>query len=232
MFGEEVTAEWRSIYLINRGAETSVSVPPRIPMNRSASTPFRLARGLVEELQRHADVPLLPHSIRSGAVLQFPWKGSPPATLQFSVKVGDRRNWFSGDSDMQHCIVEVRLGCCSDGIEPSPGRPAPVTGSGKHWANVRLALGPDSPFDSRKVETEGVAPSHDCSEDHVSNWLVNPKMFTMLVMGKVVEMELSLTPCRMNPDVTLDLSKKLGGGGDGIGLRAEAEGALPPFTMF
>ena len=205
MFGEEVTAEWKTIYLINR-PQASASLPPRIPMNRSVSTPFRLSRGLVEELQQNADVPLLPHSIQSGAMLQFPWKGSPPATLQFSVKVGERRNWFSGDSDIQYGIVEVHLGCCNRGSQSSSGRHP--RGFGKHWANIRLALDADSPFTSGVVDTRQVASSHDCSEDHIDDWLSNPKVFTLSVMGKVVEMGLSLTPCRMNSEITLDVNIK------------------------
>ena len=203
MFGEEVTAEWKSIYLINRAPQASISDPPRIPMNRSVFTPFRLSRGLVEELQRHTDVPLLPHSIRSGAMLQFPWKGSPPAVLQFSVKLGERRNWFSGDSNMQYGIVEVRLGCCENTMPSCKGRPPKL---GKHWANVRAVLDADSPFNSRMAEDERLVPSHDCSEDHICDWPMNPKTLTLLLAGIAVDMELSLTPCRMNPEGTLDVN--------------------------
>ncbi len=82
-----------SHYLTNHG-------PACISMKRNVSTSFRLTRGLVEEVQRHAEVPLLPPSIWGRSMLQFSWKGA-------SVQRQDRR--ASGGTRLQSISASSTL---------------------------------------------------------------------------------------------------------------------------
>lgn len=147
--GKRAAVEWKWIYLAHTPPPAA---PARMLMNRSVSTPFRLPRWHIEELQRESDVVLLTPTAQT---LQFPWTGTPPATLRFRLR--DPSIVSAGTTE-----YAIYLGCCSE--REARG------GVGLHWANFRPLFYRDA---------DDAPPEHDCMYDHICNWPERTGVFVL-----------------------------------------------------
>ena len=161
-------------------------MPVRRPLSDlGLRAPFRL-RHLAKELQQLEESDS--HSI-SDVNIGSLWTGNPPATILFQLTWDQRIVWRK-----RTAYFVLHLGRCTASLASTSSSP-PLHVSEPHWAYISM-----HPL---TVSTDVLLrDAHDCSSDHLCDWGLYTKVFDTRELGHIFGLQLSFTPCPLNPSGT------------------------------